>query len=362
MPRRQTLKSLPKAKSGARTNGSHKTAKTNGATRRHRTTTRKQGQMTGGGPFNKFKAFLKKRLGKKNPEESEQKKDFVNPLFDKSNAPPTREHTLEEQVNAEVRRNPLSVLPPNVYSNPKGPSLQPIYSEPLLSNVMKKNLFGEIEQKLEQINKQLVNDRLTIIITKHNDNVKCCTIIEKKDDELNILMSYVLNSCSSTIKTNIKDRLNSPRHFFVYRSSSQGNPLILCTKNLCYMENETQSSYTFKFTESEDIKYATIPYYIEVNNIKKQIYDHIYLTSPQFIPTNECSNQLIYDANDPYMEIAPNTEGEYMEVGQAKNTRESRRKIRASNRNPLKQNHPNPFRNAENTGYVEFSPNPSSQT
>jgi hypothetical protein len=156
-------------------------------------------------------------------------------------------------------------------------------------------------------------------------------------------MSYLLGKCNESIhkkikginKVSIKTKMLDDKKFFVYRSHN--NLLILCTKPLCYMENQSNSGFRLLFNDlvinDKKILYTHIPKKIPINIVDAKNQKKISFTeleNPQFIDFNECGNDLIYDKaihdtgrSNPngneavgYMELGHPTEEEpqYMEI------------------------------------------------
>ena len=359
MPRRQTLKSLPKAKSGARTNGSHKTAKTNGATRRHRTTTRKLGQMTGGGPLNGLRNWLGNKLRRKDPKVLVKgDANFANPAFGldpsgKNNAP-TNEEPFYEEVDNLISKPPDKPNP-NEYDQPKGPIPEEFVTQIKTFNSVTTNYNS-------------LQDGTYIVIITLEKIQYCCILNKNSSAAPEILLLYKLNACNESAQEGVKQNLNSGE-YYVYLNSK--NKIILCTNQQCFREGEpfvpNDCSFGFNLTKFSENPFITK---FSDNNYKKYLKNIKYFKVPDSITAFDipvfldvCKNKLIYEKVS-----SGKKDKTYIELGEDGTTRpppsENRyqlKKTKAEEKKSLTQNNWNPFTNAaKNTGYIQVGPNPSS--
>jgi len=201
-----------------------------------------------------------------------------------------------------------------------------------ISHYAEAGLYGlsvEEKDKLKDDINELVDplefyNGFYVFITSHmikDKNVECCSIYKsdnKQKPKLELLMSYLLGKCNDSIHKKIKgitEGVNKKqtlddKKFFVYRNHN--NLLILCTKPLCYMQNQSNSGFRLLFNDlvinDKKILYTHIPKKIPI-----KIYGKISFTeleNPQFIIFNECDNDLIYDKgnHDTYMTVGPSAE------------------------------------------------------
>ena len=286
MPRRQTLKSLPKAKSGARTNGSHKTAKTNGATRRHRTTTRKLGQMTGGGPMD----WLRQKLRGKKPKALEQEEGSGNPAFGldpsgKNNAP-TNEEPFYEEVDNLISKPPDKPNP-NEYDQPKGPIPEEFVTQIKTFNSVTTNYNS-------------LQDGTYIVIITLEKTQYCCILNKNSRAAPEILLLYKLTKCNASTHEVVKAKLDLGQ-YYVYLNENE--KIILCTKQKCFREGEpfvpNDCSFGFNLTKFSENPF--IPKFSD-NNYKKYLKNIKYFKVPDSITAFDipvfldvCKNKLIYE-------------------------------------------------------------------
>ena len=321
-------------------------------------------QMVGAGPVGLLKGFFRKQKPEKADLSEFAKPNFAkptdvpfkgNPLYE---GPPNAQQGTELVTTTPPKKNPPpepAQLPPsargNEYAQPNPPKTEKhIYTEPTrnpnpnrnpqqhyseagLSKEQKKTILKNIHKQVNQLE---FYDGFYIFITSHTINnipdVECCSIYrlkDKKEHKLELLMSYLLGKCNESIHEKIKGitkgisktQTLDDKKFFVYRSHRTNNPLILCTKPLCYMQNQSNSGFRLLFNDlvinDKKILYTHIPKKIPIEIDEKISFTE--LENPQFIDSDECDIELIYDANDTYMELGhpPKDEEEepqYMEI------------------------------------------------